>query len=221
MRPDPWFLILMDMIIEEGGAIGSHLSHLKISVSLSLRPSPPPSLTGFWNSLSLHPFIPSPLQVSPESLTTMSVPDMIRGDGAPALCLAAVALNREALERMLATSGVRASAVDDRDFKRSALHCLGTAWVYGDSLRDSYIFALLTDHTHYLDQIMDPLPRCTPLLSHPLPPAFSSMHLFSSFPSSHKDTHLFLSLSLTCAWCAWCPWCAWCAYACTCACGCA
>lgn len=39
---------------------------------------------------------------------------------------------------------------------RSPLHCLGSVWVFGDSLRESYIFSLLQETGHWLDKIMDP-----------------------------------------------------------------
>ena len=39
------------------------------------------------------------------------------------------------------------------DNNRSPLHCLGSVFAYGDSLRESYIFALLTDSKHWLDEV--------------------------------------------------------------------
>ena len=69
--------------------------------------------------------------------------------GAPSLCLAAMGLNDDAVRKFLNTPGVDATSADEHDHSRSPLHCLSLVWVYGDSLRDSYIFALLTDHPHW------------------------------------------------------------------------
>jgi hypothetical protein len=51
------------------------------------------------------------------------------------------------------TEGVRASAAMPRDGDRTALHCAGSVWVYGDSLRESYIFSLLQHTPHWLEQV--------------------------------------------------------------------
>ena len=39
------------------------------------------------------------------------------------------------------------------DRQRTALHCLGHIWIYGDSLKETYIFSLLQDTKHWLDQV--------------------------------------------------------------------
>ena len=95
--------------------------------------------------------------------------ETIRSDGgATAVCLASLGLFPEALERVLATGGVRggdsggltvsADAKMERDHGRTGLHCLGCIIAYGDSLRDSYVFSLLQNRPHWLDHVLEPPP---------------------------------------------------------------
>lgn len=83
--------------------------------------------------------------------------DMIqKDDGAVALCLASMGLHVDAMLRILDTPGVSATSKVRNDHMRTALHCLGSIWIYGDSLRDSYVFSLLSGGSHWLDKVLDP-----------------------------------------------------------------
>jgi len=44
-------------------------------------------------------------------------------------------------------------ATIEEDMQRTALHCVGAVWIYGDSLRESFIFSLLQDTPHWLDEV--------------------------------------------------------------------
>ena len=91
-----------------------------------------------------------------EALNDMPVDTIQRDGGAFSLCLASMGLHLGALRQFLATPGVSAQSVLHTDNRRTALHCLGSVWVFGDSLRESYIFSLLAGDKHWLDQVLDP-----------------------------------------------------------------
>lgn len=93
-----------------------------------------------------------------EGLIAIKEEVVTRDDGATAICLASLGLYPAALERILKMPGVSASSVMVNDKRRSGLHCLGSIFTFADSLRNSYLFALLQNTSHWLDDILEPPP---------------------------------------------------------------
>ncbi len=85
--------------------------------------------------------------------TRTPLPQLVKDEGAFALCAASLGLHADAVAKFLAAPGVDPARAMEFDVGRTPLHCLGMVWCFGDSLRESYIFSLLTNQAHWLDEV--------------------------------------------------------------------